>query len=203
VALALAQRRAGQDSQSDLLRIEREAERLDALVGQVMTLTRLRTAAGPRRDTVRLDLLVGEVVDDARFEHPEARVEYGNGGEVLLLGDADGLKSAVENVIRNALIYGDPAQPIEVRLATEGNEATVRVLDRGPGVPTAELSRIFEPFYRTDRSRDHRHDGQGIGLAITARVAELHGGSVTASNRAEGGLEIVLRLPLGRHSAGH
>jgi two-component system sensor histidine kinase CpxA len=203
VALALAQRRAGEESQPDLARIEREAERLDALVGQVMTLTRLRTATAPRRDTVRLDTLVGEVVDDARFEHPGARVEYTSSGEVQLLGDADGLKSAVENVVRNAVIYGDPAQPIEVRLDTGGSEATVRVLDRGPGVPTAELGRIFEPFYRTDKSRDHRHDGQGIGLAITARVAELHGGSVTARNRAEGGLEIVLKLPLGRDAAAH
>jgi len=203
VALALAQRRAGQESQPDLSRIEREAERLDALVGQVMTLTRLRTATAPRRDTLRLDRLVGEVVDDARFEHPEACVEYTNNGEVDVLGDADGLKSAVENVVRNALIYGDPAQPIEVRLETNGREGTVRVLDRGPGVPAAELSRIFEPFYRTDKSRDHRQDGQGIGLAITTRVAELHGGSVTARNRAEGGLEIILRLPLGRGAAAH
>ena len=191
VALALAQRRAGQESQPDLARIEREAERLDALVGQVMTLTRLRTATGPRRAVVRLDKLVGEVVDDARFEHPEALVEYQCGGEIQLRGDADGLKSAVENVVRNALIYGDPTKPIEVRLTANANEATVRVLDRGPGVPAAELSRIFEPFYRTDKSRDHRHDGQGIGLAITARIAELHGGSVTAGNRAEGGLEII------------
>ena len=203
VALALAQRRAGQESQPDLARIEREAERLDALVGQVMTLTRLRTATGPRRAVVRLDKLVGEVVDDARFEHPEALVEYQCGGEIQLRGDADGLKSAVENVVRNALIYGDPTKPIEVRLTANANEATVRVLDRGPGVPAAELSRIFEPFYRTDKSRDHRHDGQGIGLAITARIAELHGGSVTAGNRAEGGLEIILRLPLGRDLVAH
>jgi signal transduction histidine kinase len=71
-------------------------------------------------------------------------------------------------------------------------------LDRGPGVPEAELKRIFEPFYRTDKSRDHRQDGQGIGLAITARVTELHGGRVTARNRAEGGLEIAIELPLGQ-----
>ena len=67
-----------------------------------------------------------------------------------------------------------------------------RAIDHGPGVPEAELKRIFEPFYRTDKSRDHRQDGQGIGLAITARVMELHGGTVTAANRAEGGLEITL-----------
>jgi two-component system sensor histidine kinase CpxA len=197
MALALAQRRAGKESQPDLDRIEREAERLDALVGQVMTLTRLRTTNEPKRDAVRLDTLVAEVVDDARFEQPDARIDYTAGGEVLLRGDADGLKSAVENVVRNALIYGDRSQPIEVAVDVRGATATIQVRDRGPGVPEAELTRIFEPFYRTDKSRDHRQDGQGIGLAITSRVMELHGGAVKAQNRAQGGLEITLELPLG------
>jgi two-component system sensor histidine kinase CpxA len=200
MALALAERRAGAQSQPDLARIEREAERLDALVGQVMTLTRLRTTDAPRRDVVRLDELIGEVVDDARFECPDAHVEFSAPAKVSLRGDADGLKSAVENVLRNALIYGDRSKPIEVRLEANASTATVRILDRGPGVPAAELERIFEPFYRTDKSRDHRQDGQGIGLAITARVMELHGGVVRAANRAEGGLEIVLELPLDRES---
>jgi two-component system sensor histidine kinase CpxA len=201
MALALAERRAGAASQPDLARIEREAERLDALVGQVMTLTRLRTTDAPRRDIVRLDTLVGEVVDDARFEYPDAKIEYVPPAEVALRGDADGLKSAIENVVRNALIYGDRSKPIEVRLDAGAAATTVRVLDHGPGVPEAELERIFEPFYRTDKSRDHRQDGQGIGLAITARVTELHGGSVTARNRPEGGLEIAIELPLEPPSA--
>ena len=201
MALALAERRAGEASRPDLARIEREAERLDALVGQVMTLTRLRTTDAPRRDVVRLDTLVGEVVDDARFEYPDATLEYSAKSPISLRGDADGLKSAVENVVRNAMIYGDRTKPIEVRIDSIGGAATVRILDRGPGVPDAELERIFEPFYRTDKSRDHRQDGQGIGLAITARVTELHGGKVRARNRAEGGLEIALELPLGREPA--
>ena len=198
VALALAQRRAEQAAQPDLERIEREAERLDALVGQVMTLTRLRTATQPRRELVPFDALVAEVVDDARFEHPQTPVEFAGNGAVQVLGDPRGLKSAVENVVRNALIYSDPGRPIEVRLEVAGEAALVRVLDRGPGVPPEDLTRIFEPFYRTDQSRDHKQDGQGIGLAITARVMELHGGTVTALNRAEGGLEVRLKLPLGR-----
>lgn len=201
MALALAQRSAGDESQPNLARIEREAERLDALVGQVMTLTRLRTTAAPRRDLVRLDTLVGGVVDDARYEYPDAKLEYAPTGEVTVYGEAEGLKSAIENVVRNALIYGDRSRPIAVEVGTGAEFATVRVLDRGPGVPENELARIFEPFYRTDKSRDHRHDGQGIGLAITARVMELHGGRVAAANRAEGGLVITLELPLGQRAA--
>jgi signal transduction histidine kinase len=201
MALALAERRAGAQSQPDLARIEREAERLDALVGQVMTLTRLRTTDAPRRDAVRLDTLVGEVVDDARFEYPDANLKLTAASAISLLGDADGLKSAIENVVRNAMIYGDRTKPIEVKAESNGGVATVRVLDSGPGVPAGELERIFEPFYRTDKSRDHRQDGQGIGLAITSRVTELHGGKVTARNRAEGGLEIAIELPLGSDSS--
>jgi signal transduction histidine kinase len=196
MALALAQRRAEQAAQPDLVRIERETEKLDELVGHVMTLSRLRTATAPRRDVVRLDSLVAEVVEDARFERPEAKLEYSASGDVTLRGDPDGLKSAVENVVRNALVYGDPTQPIEVRLEANAYEAAVRVLDRGPGVPPAELVKIFEPFFRADKSRDHAHGGQGIGLAITARVMELHAGSVEARNRDGGGLEVVLKLPL-------
>jgi signal transduction histidine kinase len=200
VALALAQRRADAAVQPDLGRIEREAEKLDDLVGQVMTLTRLRTATEPRRDVVRIDELITEVVDDARFEHPETTVEYCSSGEVQLLGDPVGLKSAIENVVRNALIYSEPGKPIEVHVDAGLGQVVVRVLDRGPGVPPDDLRRIFEPFYRTDKSRDHAHGGQGIGLAITARVMELHGGTVEARNRAEGGLEVRLKLPLGRQS---
>jgi two-component system sensor histidine kinase CpxA len=161
-----------------------------------MTLSRLRTATEPRRDVVRLDTLVAEVVEDARFERPEAKLEYFASGEVQLRGDPDGLKSAVENVLRNALVYGDPEQPIEVRLEAGADQATVRVLDRGAGVPPEDLAKIFEPFFRADKSRDHAHGGQGIGLAITARVMELHAGSVEARNRDGGGLEVILRLPI-------
>jgi two-component system OmpR family sensor kinase len=99
-------------------------------------------------------------------------------------------------VVRNALAYSEPGQPIVVDLEVTADEAIIRVFDRGPGVAAEELTRIFEPFYRTDKSRDHSNGGQGIGLAITARVMELHGGSVAAANREGGGLEVVLRLPL-------
>ena len=196
VALALAQRRSEQCAQGDLARIERETERLDELVGQVMTLTRLRTATEPRRELVQVDTLISEVVEDARFEHPQSAIEYKCGAVARLLGDPAGLKSAVENVVRNALAYSGPGQPIVVDLEVTADEAIIRVLDRGPGVAAEELTRIFEPFYRTDKSRDHSNGGQGIGLAITARVMELHGGSVAAANREGGGLEVVLRLPL-------
>jgi two-component system sensor histidine kinase CpxA len=200
VALALAQRRADDAAQPDLERIEREAERLDELVGQVMTLTRLRTATAPSRAPLDFGSLVSEVIEDAQFEHPNARITFTADDPVPeILGDLGGLKSAVENVVRNALIHAGAEAPIEIELRTAHDMLALRVLDRGPGVADEDLARIFEPFYRADKGRDHQKNGQGIGLAITARVMELHGGSVRAANRPEGGLEVTLTLPLRPH----
>jgi two-component system, OmpR family, sensor kinase len=195
VALALAQRSASETAQTDLKRIEQESERLNELVGQVMTLSRLRSRTDLRRERVRLDELLDDIVEDARFEHPEARIDLHAAETLETLAEPGDLKSAVENVVRNALAYSGTEEPVEVRLEKRGQQLAVRVLDRGPGVPEEDLGRIFEPFYRADASRDQQQDGQGIGLAIAARVMELHGGGVRAHNRPDGGLEVVLWLP--------
>ncbi|MGI9259902.1 MAG: ATP-binding protein [Gammaproteobacteria bacterium] len=195
MALALAQRRSSDEAQADLDRIEKEAERLDDLIGQIMTLARLRTQEEPVREYLDLEQLVSEVIDDARFEHPDAEIQFHTDGAVQILGDARGLKSAVENVVRNALTYAGTDGPIEVQLSRTARGCSVRISDSGPGVSEDDLQRIFEPLFRADESRDHKTAGQGIGLAITARVMELHGGTVGAKNRAGGGLEITLELP--------
>jgi len=195
MALALAQRRASDAEQPDLTRIEKEAEQLDELIGQIMTLARLRTQEEPTREPLLLEELITQVLDDARFERPDAQIESHGEGPARVLGDPRGLKSALENVVRNALTYAAADGPIEVHLERSGNDFEIRVCDSGPGVAEEDLTRIFEPLYRADASRDHKTSGQGIGLAITARVMELHGGVVSAANRAGGGLEITLRLP--------
>ena len=202
MALGLAQRKANDEAQPDLQRIEREAERLDALIGKIVTLARLRTAQEPVREPVSLDVLVGGIVEDARYEHPQATVNLHCPGPQEVSGDPRGIASAVENVVRNALAYAGDAGPIDVELAADAAQVVVTVRDRGPGVPPAELPRIFEPLYRADESRDHASTpldsaGQGIGLAITARVMELHGGNASAANKPGGGLEVTLRFPTG------
>lgn len=196
MALALAQREAGDSTQSDLARIERETERLNELVGQVMTLTRLRIETEPQRVPVVLSELVGEIVADARFERPEAEIRYTPADVPAILGDPSGLTSAIENVLRNALAHAGDDKPVDVRVEQTERSVSVHVLDQGPGVPDQDTERIFEPFFRVDESRDHQSEGQGIGLAITARVMELHGGSVSARNRPDGGLAVTLSLPL-------
>ena len=202
MALGLAQRKANDEAQADLERIEQEAERLDGLIGQIMTLARLRTQKEPVREPVRLDVMVRGIVDDARYEHPDATVNLHCPGRQEVSGDPRGIASAVENVVRNALAYAGDAGPIDVEVAADAGDVLVIVRDRGPGVRPEDLPRIFEPLYRADESRDHGATpaggaGQGIGLAITARVMELHGGEATAENRAGGGLKVTLRLPTG------
>src|SRR5690606_3074012 len=112
-----------------------------------------------------------------------------------VLGDPSGLKSAIENVVRNAVAHGGVGKPVEVTLSGTTKEVRIVVRDHGPGVPAEDVERIFEPFFRVDPSRDQA-GGQGIGLAITARVMELHGGSATARNCPDGGLEVELVVPV-------
>jgi len=195
VAIALAERHANELTEPDLQRIEQECERLDELIGQIMMLTRLGTQAPVVRQTLRLDELVAEVAEDARFEHADRQIAFNARSTREIFGDARWLRSAVENVVRNALAYSKPELPIALTLEDDGDYVVLRVEDSGPGVPEADLVRIFEPFYRADESRDQRLSGYGIGLAITSRVIALHQGTVEARNRPQGGLAVLLRLP--------
>ena len=119
--------------------------------------------------------------------------------EFLVEGDPELLRSAVENVIRNATRYTAEGTTVEVRLerqqSAKGEEVVVRVLDSGPGVPDEALQKIFEPFYRLDDARNRQTGGAGLGLSIADRAIRLHGGQLRASNRKEGGLEVEIRIP--------
>jgi len=196
VALALAERHSDERAKMELDRIENETEKLDQLVGQVMMLTRLRTQLDVRREAVSINELVTEIVGNARFEHPDCELSYSAESEGQMQGDPEELKSAIENVVRNSMIHGQGPGGVNVTLSESNGCVELRVVDSGPGIPEHDLERIFEPFYRTDQSRDHRHLGEGIGLAITSRIVERHGGRVRARNQAEGGLEIILSLPV-------
>lgn len=201
VALALAERSAPAVTKAHLDRIEQETEKLDQLVGQIMMLTRLRTQTARQFVTLRVDELLDEIVANARFEHPNVDLRLDAKSPGLVSGNAAELRSAIENVVRNALVYSTPPGRVDVTLQEADGFVVVRVADNGPGVAPENLARIFEPFFRTDASRDHQHRGEGIGLAITAGVMQHHEGSATARNRSEGGLEIVLELPRAKSAA--
>ena len=115
-------------------------------------------------------------------------------------GNASLLHSAIENVVRNAIRYTREGSSVEIELqkadGPAGPEAVLAVSDFGPGVPADALTKLFQPFYRLDDARGRLTGGVGLGLAITERAVRFHGGRVVASNRAEGGLAVEIRLPL-------
>jgi two-component system sensor histidine kinase CpxA len=200
VALELARGSApgGPEVNAALDRMEREIDRLEAMLSQALELSRLETAAGTTHDQVALDALLEDVITNADYEGaPRGRKVVLAGCERLsLAGSHAELYSAFENIIRNALAYTADGTTVAVRLAREGDCALVRVRDHGPGVPEEDLLRIFEPFYRTDRARARRSGGTGLGLAIARRAIVRHGGRIEARNVEDGGLEVVVALPL-------
>ena len=111
------------------------------------------------------------------------------------------LRSAIENVVRNAARYTQDGTCASITLERSQDdhrpEAIIRIIDSGPGVPEEALDKLFRPFYRIDDARGRQTGGVGLGLAITERAVRLHGGTVKASNRPEGGLQVEIRLPLG------
>ncbi len=198
VALALAQRKTDAAAQSDLGRIELETEKLDQLVGQILAVARLRSSPLEQPVEVNLAELLQEVVDDARFEHGDHAIGYEAGDVPVIKGNSVELASAVENVLRNALLHAGPKADVKVELGRSDDNIFITVSDNGPGVPEDQLTRLFEPFYRVDPSRDHKTSGYGLGLAIAASIIKRHGGEITARNRPEGGLAVTFRIPAQR-----
>jgi two-component system sensor histidine kinase CpxA len=196
VALGLA-RQPPTDFTRQLDRMEREVERLDAMISQVLKLARLHgTNALPEREAFELDEVIEQVVRDANFEGAvkSCSVNLTGAANEAVLGSRELLRSAIENVLRNAVRYSPHGKPVEVLVARVRGGLEIVVRDQGPGVPAADLERIFEPFYRVAESRDRDSGGEGIGLAITSRVMKAHGGLASAVN-APGGFEVRLCLP--------
>jgi two-component system, OmpR family, sensor histidine kinase CpxA len=182
--------------------MQADLRRLDALIGQILTLTRLQTREDHEElKLVNLRSIVESVTEDARFEIQEAgkSVVISRMEDCWLQGDPALLRSCVENVVRNAASYTKPRTAVEVSLDLVRNGlevARVLVADHGDGAPEEALERIFEPFYRVTEAREHQTGGTGLGLSIAQRIALLHGGSICARNRNGGGLEMEICLPV-------
>jgi two-component system, OmpR family, sensor kinase len=196
VALGLA-RQPPSDVTRQLDRMEREIERLDSMISQVLKLARLQgTDAAFARENIDLDDVIEEVVRDANFEGAakQCRVSVQGAANATIVGNRDLLRSAIENVLRNAVRYSPSDSAVDLIIARSKAGLEILIKDRGPGVPEADLQRIFEPFYRVAESRDRDSGGEGIGLAITAQVMKAHGGTAAASN-GPAGFEVRLNLP--------
>jgi two-component system OmpR family sensor kinase len=198
VAIGLVQRDDCQQGMH-LERMEREIERLDALIGQTLQLSRLSDAIPDFiPETVDIDTLLHEVVEDARMEADAtgAQIYLSTNSASCVQGNPELLRRAVENVLRNAVRFAPAGSSIDVscRIVHDG-DVLVSVRDAGRGVPEPHLGRIFEAFYRVAEARSRDDGGTGLGLAITARIMMLHGGHATARNHPDGGLVVELYLP--------
>ena len=208
LALELAQQTADGPTREFLARIESETEEINGLIGQLLTLTRLENTSLDRGDKssdaahIDLEILVAHVAQKADFEAKS------KGGAVIvthsencqIVGNGELLHSAIENVVRNAILHGPPVPRVEISLQTrktgKNRVALVRVRDWGAGVPEDALEAMFRPFYRVAQARDRQSGGTGLGLSITQRAAKFHGGDVRARNAEGGGLEVEISLPL-------
>ncbi|HWW71010.1 MAG TPA: ATP-binding protein, partial [Duganella sp.] len=179
-------------------RIERESVRMDKLVGELLTLARLEAGAiKASQEEISMADLLEQIADDASYEAASQQRTVLREGEadVLVVGQADLLGRAIENVVRNAIKHsaeGGEVQ-LQVRSLPDARQLCIRVLDRGPGVAPADLETIFQPFFRSSNAGT---EGHGLGLAIAQHVIEAHGGSIKATNRAGGGLCVEMILPV-------
>jgi len=198
LALSLARRQENTGVERQLARIACEADRLEELIARTLTLARLeRPMQG--LESVPLDIaeLLTNIVSDVGIE-AEARgstVALQTERPLPVKGDPELLRSAMENVIRNAVRYGPPGSKVGIESRRRGTQIEVMVRDSGPGVPEKDLELIFEPFYRVDAARNRAVGGDGLGLAIAARAVGIHGGRIQARNLDAGGLVVQLSLP--------
>nr|WP_284694676.1 ATP-binding protein [Geomonas sp. Red32] len=199
VALGIARNQTCPGQEAALDRIEQESERLNVLVGELLTLSQLDGGVTGEKSVFDLTLLAEEVASDAHFEASgcNRRVDMVSPAPSLPVeGNRELLRRALENVFRNAIRYTPEGSPVELRIAASAGRAVVTVRDFGPGVPEDQLSDIFRPFHRVADARDRKSGGTGIGLAISERAVTLHGGTIGATNAPGGGLQVDIKLPL-------
>jgi two-component system sensor histidine kinase CpxA len=201
VALELTREDADPVMSTQLDRIERETQRLNQLIGQLLTLSSMEAAESVGKfERVALKRLLEEITPDATFEaqQRDATVALRAECDCVVEGRRELLYRAIENVVRNAVRYTEAGTQVEIRLRQDPQRhlAIVEVSDRGPGIPDSELASVFRPFYRVDAARSAQTGGFGVGLAIAERAVKLHNGQIRASNRAGGGAFIQILLPM-------
>ena len=193
-AIGLARQQPARMADS-LQRIEREGERMNRLVGELLTLSRLEAGVGMPVEAVDLAELLGDLLVDARFEAAARNVadDCLNLPNFSVRANAELLHRAIENVLRNALRFSPPGAAVVVEVTALGaDHCRIVILDQGPGVAAAMLDEIFTPFFRGAGPGE----GYGLGLAIARRVLAASNGKIYAENRTGGGLRVVIELPL-------
>jgi two-component system sensor histidine kinase CpxA len=202
VALRLARIRSGPEVNTALDRIGLEANRINEMIGQVLTLSQLESGTD-RFENLRIDLVevVRAIADDADFEARSrgCSVIFVKSEPCFVNGVPQLLRSAVENVVRNGVRYTAVGTAVTITIDCESIRehrfAVITVRDHGAGVPEEKIEAIFRPFYRVEAARDRKTGGTGLGLAIAARAVEAHRGTISAVNAPDGGLIVVIKIP--------
>ncbi|MDN2482252.1 envelope stress sensor histidine kinase CpxA [Vibrio agarivorans] len=194
MASALAQRKQGESS--ELTRIDTEAQRLEQMISELLSLSRMQMDSHLSREQQPLSSLWEGLLDDAQFEAEQSgkALNFNAIPEQSISGNPKLLISALENVTRNAIRYAD--QVIQVHFSIEKESIVITVDDDGAGVPDDQLDQIFRPFYRVSTARDRDSGGTGLGLAITESAIRQHNGKIEAQPSPLGGLRVIISLPL-------
>jgi two-component system sensor histidine kinase CpxA len=203
LAVGLTRQRFAGELPKEFGRIDREIERLNHLIGQILTIAQLEAGAGlEARQDVDLSALVEEIAQESALEGDvrEIAIRIECKTSLHILASRELLRVAFENVLRNALQHTPRASTVTVELVQTGDKASLAIYDQGPGVTESDLLRLFEPFFRSEDARSNHPGGTGLGLAMTRRNIEKHGGSVAARNRETGGLGVTMLFPSAERS---
>lgn len=176
--------------------IRTETGRMSRLVDDLLLLARLDEGLPLERRPLELVSLAGEAVETARTVGPSWPIALKAARPLEVLGDRSALKQVLDNLLANVRAHTPPGTTVRITIRDSGNVATVEVADNGPGFAEEEAARVFERFYRTDRSRSRQRGGTGLGLGIVAAIVDAHGGEVSASAMAGRGATFTIRLPL-------
>jgi len=179
--------------------IARQANRMERLVRDLLRLARLEAGQEPVEPTLTdLEILFTDVVTELEgaLEAKRQRVvtDVGPAARTLVVDTAK-LHDALRNLVENAVAYAPPATTITLASHRGDGEFVITVADEGPGIPDADLTRIFERFYRVDKARSRESGGTGLGLSIVKHLIGILGGEVRAANRPAGGAVFTVRLP--------
>nr|WP_067288890.1 ATP-binding protein [Marinobacterium profundum] len=176
-----------------LQRLNRECGRIDRLITEILSLSRLE-ALESGAEAFSVQELVTELREDIHFQQPDRKLSFDVPKGCRARGNRQLLERALSNVFNNALKHTPTGTAIELSHASVGNLHELRIRDHGPGVPDETLEQLFDPFFRQRSGVDA--DGYGLGLSIARRALRMLGGSIEASNHPQGGLELLIRLPV-------
>lgn len=189
--------RTSPDPNSAMDRIQKEVDRLATLVSELLQVTRAENDRESRQiEEIPLGLLLRDVVEDnvMEAEAQACHIELTATDSVVVEGDRELLRRAVENVLRNAIRYAPADSTVDLELLTKDDSALIQIRDRGPGVPEEALSSLFKPFFRVEADRNRNAGGVGLGLSIAQRAVAVHKGVIQAQN-AHPGLLLQIELP--------